>query len=219
MLSIDRVREKVYMANEGFLISGSDNVIQVMDYDGSNLIDIVSGFSPDSRLAEIAVDPFNMRGFWTDFYEGKIQSADFDGSNVADVVTGLTSLGGMDIDPFDSFLYWVDVNGDIIWRSELDGTLAIPLVTTNQRPQSLTLDIAYPDFRDVVPLPELGMEEEGLVPGLFQDAIDDILGDPAIDDSIAESIQDALDNAIGQTGGTGKSGASDKVITGHPCPS
>jgi len=217
-LSIDRVREKVYMANEGFLINGSDNVIQVMDYDGSNLRDIVSGFSPDSRLAEIAVDPFNMLVFWTDFSEGKIQSANFDGSNVTDVVTGLTSIGGMDIDPFDSYLYWVDVNGDIIWRSELDGTLAVPLVATNPRPQSLTLDIAYPDFRDVIPLVQLGKEKENSLGSEFADVINDILSDPTIPDEIADVIENAMENAIGNNWGKGKNGASDKLLNNDPVP-
>ena len=99
--------------------------IQVANWDGSNVKDVLTGLS---YLDDIALDAIRSKLYWTDtdtaLVEGIIHRADLDGANVEDIVTGIVPFRSVEIalDLDADKLYWTDQGTGTIQRADLDGT-------------------------------------------------------------------------------------------------
>ncbi len=111
-LAIDAQGGKVYYSNT------TDNKIQRVNLDGSNIEDLVSGLH-DPLAVELNLSADKM--YWTDRGTDRIYSANLNGTNVQQVVTGNNHGNAMLVlDPDNDKMYWR--NGYGIWRANLDGT-------------------------------------------------------------------------------------------------
>jgi hypothetical protein len=109
-----------------------------------------SSFHPDdasmptgSSIADLVMDYTNDRLFWTDRGTGSIYSADLDGSNQQTLVTGIGDPYGIDIDPTNNKIYYVDRGASSsIYNCNLDGTAQTLLLTESQLIDDVAIDPA-----------------------------------------------------------------------------
>lgn len=116
------------------------NVIQRANLDGTNVEDLVTGFSFPRGLA---LDVEGGKMYWTDAAADVIQRANLDGSDIENLVTGLDApLNGLALDVVGNKMYWTDRGAGKIQRANLDGSNVEDLVTGLGNPYGLALDVA-----------------------------------------------------------------------------
>ena len=124
---------KVYWAR-----SSSPRKIQRANLDGSEVEDVVDGFSAGT----IAVDSLRQKFYWT--WAG-IRRANLDGSNIEDVVVGLGLPRGLAIDSAGGKIYWADneSGNKKIQRADLDGSNVevLVLLDDGSLPRDMALDL------------------------------------------------------------------------------
>src|SRR5262249_1922678 len=70
----------------------------------------------------------------------QIQRANLDGSGQAILVGDQNGVIAITLDLAGGQMYWTNYSGGDIWRANLDGSEATPLVSRLQRPLSIALD-------------------------------------------------------------------------------
>jgi DNA-binding beta-propeller fold protein YncE len=147
-LSLDRLRRKIYMAH-GSGFGGANDEIQVVDYDGNNLTDLITKIAPPAALGAIVVDPFGCKLYWGDVGNDKVIRADLDGSDPEDILVfndgspDLSNPWGLAVDPVAGKIYVLKVNQDKIMRADLDGSNLKDFVLSPARPQFAAIDVPY----------------------------------------------------------------------------
>jgi hypothetical protein len=134
-IAIDGVNSKIYWAE---VISGK---IKKADYNGSNMIDVVTGLSSP---VDVALDLLNNKLYWSDNGVGqkKIRRSNLDGTSPEDIITGIDQAGGIEIDAENGKLYWVDFGTtDKISRANTNGSSPEVLITISSgSPRGIAVD-------------------------------------------------------------------------------
>ena len=128
-------------AGKIYASSGNDKIFR-MNLDGSDVEVLIS--SGLGNPADIAVDQFNKKLYWTDNGSDIIWRSNLDGSALQSVVTtGLDYPEGLALDLTDGKLYWTDRGHNRIQRADLDGSnIEDVLPTGSGNPVDVSLDVA-----------------------------------------------------------------------------
>ncbi len=123
-MAVDEANGKIYFSD--FEVAGSGNIWR-MNLDGSNLTAIVSNLTDPYGLA---LDLTNGKIYWADDL-GNISRANLDGSGVQ---TGLVNIAGggmraVALDVENNKMYFYEVQAEILYSANLDGTDVKPIVT------------------------------------------------------------------------------------------
>lgn len=142
-ITLDLRNGKIYWIDIGTTKIENTNIattkIQRANFDGSNIEDIITGFTQPSKDHEpveidpellrikpvcIAVDSIAKKIYWGNRYPPYIQRANFDGSEMERVVPDREVAGIMDIklDMKMGKMYWFDIATRVIKSANLDGT-------------------------------------------------------------------------------------------------
>jgi uncharacterized Ntn-hydrolase superfamily protein len=141
-LAVDRAGGRIFFVDNG---TGIQAVLRA-ELDGSALTKL--GITGVVDPIEIALDPQGGKVYWTEIGPPpRVRRANLDGTNAEDVITQaristISTPLGVAIDVLARKLYWVDGgNGtvDKIYRAELDGSDARPVVPGLSAPRGLTL--------------------------------------------------------------------------------
>ena len=132
-ISIDPVHEYIFWSDN------ITNSIYRANLEGQNVLTIITGLVTPNHLA---VDTIHEKIYWSDRGTGKVQRANLNGSNVENIITGLASPRGVGVDAVSGYLYCVDTAGTI-YRSSLEGTGLIPLLSNLDYPFCMTLDLVH----------------------------------------------------------------------------
>jgi len=101
----------------------------------------IEGLVTDVRPSGFVLDPVARKMYWSDWEEGRIERANVDGTARETLVNteAQNGLHGLVLDPSTQRLFWVSA-GHQIWRSELDGSQAVPFVEGLHSPDWLIVD-------------------------------------------------------------------------------
>lgn len=123
-LAYDEVNDKIYFSDFEVAVQGN---IWRMNPDGSGLQAIVTGISDPYG---IALDVPGGKIYWTDD-AGNISRANLDGSNPQ---IGIVNINGgqmraIALDQDNNTMYYYEVNSEILYKANMDGTNPVALVT------------------------------------------------------------------------------------------
>lgn len=123
-MAFDAVNNKIYFSD--FEVTGSGHIYR-MNLDGTGLTEIAANLTDPYG---IAVDPAGGKIYWTDD-AGNISRANLDGSSPE---IGLVNIAGgqmraVALDPENNKMYFYEVNLEILYSANLDGTNVTPLFT------------------------------------------------------------------------------------------
>ena len=120
----DPVHEKLYYSD--FEVTGSGNIWQ-MNPDGSGLTAIVSNLTDPYGLD---VDPVNGKIYWVDD-AGNVSRANLDGSDLQTGIVNIPSgqMRAISLDVENNKMYFYEVNVEVLYVANLDGSNVTPLLT------------------------------------------------------------------------------------------
>ncbi|XP_028393318.1 low-density lipoprotein receptor-related protein 2-like [Dendronephthya gigantea] len=114
-VSVDWRAKKVYLAD------AVNDKIRKMNYDGSELSDVISFGMREPRA--IVVMPCDDMLYWTDWGVHSIEAANMNGINRRKLITShVIWPNGLTIDADDNRMFWVDAKLDRIESADLDGS-------------------------------------------------------------------------------------------------
>lgn len=133
-MALDTVNGRLYWAD-----GETDQVV---------VVDLVDFASPTalvqlpfaSGLRGMGIAPSIGKVYWVAEDLQKLQRANLDGSAVEDLAIPPGSFFDVAIDETNSALFWID--GDQIWRSDLDGANRVAIISDADQPYYAALDVA-----------------------------------------------------------------------------
>lgn len=143
-LAIDTLSGKLYWTTASVYPSGN---VYRSNLDGSSVERIVDSYGNDARGLVV----HESHVYWASWNDGKILRSNLDGSSPQAILENLLGPVAMAVDPVQGKLYFsnidrskyfegIDIDGEI-WRCNLDGTDAEPLVTSGlQAPLGIAVD-------------------------------------------------------------------------------
>lgn len=123
-MAIDAVHQKIYFSD--FEVTGSGNIWQ-MNYDGTGLTSIASNLVDPYG---VAVDPAGGKVYWVDD-AGNVSRANLDGSSpeigLVNIPAGQMRAISLDVE--NNKMYFYEVNIEILYVANLDGSNVTQLIT------------------------------------------------------------------------------------------
>lgn len=123
-MAYDAVNKKIYFSD--FEVTGSGHIYRI-NPDGTGLTEIAAGLTDPYG---IAVDATGGKIYWTDDL-GNVSRANLDGSSPEIGLVNIPSgqMRAVALDPENNKMYFYEVNLEILYSANLDGTNVTPLFT------------------------------------------------------------------------------------------
>jgi PKD repeat protein len=123
-MALDAVNNKIYFSD--FEVTGTGNIWR-MNLDGSGLTAIVANLTDPYG---VAVDPAGGKIYWADDL-GNISRANLDGTNQQIGLVNIPSgqMRAIALDPENNKMYFYEVNIEVLYVANMDGTNVTPLLT------------------------------------------------------------------------------------------
>lgn len=123
-MALDAVNKKIYFSD--FEVTGTGNIWR-MNYDGTGLTAIASNLTDPYG---VAVDPVGGKVYWVDD-AGNVSRANLDGSapqiGIVNIPSGQMRAIALDVE--NNKMYFYEVNVEVLYVANLDGSNVTPLLT------------------------------------------------------------------------------------------